>query len=210
MLRNDSTNAALRERRVFTMNELRVAPGADGAPSLRGHAAVFNRDSVEMCGFTERVAPGAFTATLAADDIRALFNHDPNYVLGRNTAKTLRMAEDVDGLAFDVDLPDTSYARDLAVSINRGDITGCSFGFITKAQRWEEFEDGKTIRTLLECQLFDVGPVTYPAYPDTDVGMRSLAAIAEDGKRLIAEARKVTGVPLSVQRLKLDFLERVG
>lgn len=209
MLRSASP-LPLHERRVFTMNELRVAPGADGAKALRGHAAVFNRDSTEMCGFTERVAPGAFTATLAADDIRALFNHDPNYVLGRNTAKTLRMTEDVDGLAFEVDLPDTSYARDLAVSIDRSDITGCSFGFITRSQKWEEFEDGRVLRTLLDCQLFDVGPVTYPAYPDTDVGMRSLASIAEEGKRLIAEARKVTGVPLSIQRLKLDLLERVG
>lgn len=209
MLRNAPT-LPLHERRVFTMNELRVSAGADGAKGLKGHAAVFNRDSAPMYGFTERVAPGAFTATLAADDIRALFNHDPNYVLGRNVAKTLRMAEDVDGLAFDVDLPDTSYARDLAVSIERGDITGCSFGFITRAQKWEEFEDGSVMRTLLDCQLFDVGPVTYPAYPDTDVSARSMESIAEEGKRLIAESRKVTEVPLSIRRLKLDLLERVG
>lgn len=198
------------ERRVYTFNELRMAPGADGKPMMSGHAAVFNRDSEEMYGFTERVAPGAFKATIGADDVRALFNHDPNYILGRNTAKTLRMNEDSTGLAFEVDLPDTSYARDLAVSIDRGDITGCSFGFITRAQKWEEFEDGSTIRTLLDCQLFDVGPVTYPAYPDTDVGMRSLASIAEEGKRLIAESRKLTGVPISIQRLKLDLLERCG
>ena len=200
----------VQERRVFTMQELRVATRADGSKGLSGHAAVFNRDSLPMYGFTERVAPGAFAASIATDDVRALFNHDPNYVLGRNTAKTLRMSEDEDGLAFDIDLPDTSFARDLAVSIERGDISGCSFGFVTRAQRWEEFEDGKTIRTLLDCQLFDVGPVTYPAYPDTDVGMRSLASIAEEGKRLIAESRQVTGVPVSVERLKLDLLERVG
>ena len=79
------------ERRVFTMQELRVATRADGSKGLAGHAAVFNRDSLPMYGFTERVAPGAFTKTIGSDDIRALFNHDPNYVLGRNTAKTLRM-----------------------------------------------------------------------------------------------------------------------
>jgi uncharacterized protein len=198
------------ERRVFTMNELRVAPTADGTKTLQGHAAVFNRDSSEMYGFTERVAPGAFTATIAADDIRALFNHDPNYVLGRNTAKTLRLNEDADGLAFAVDLPDTGFARDLATSIERGDITGCSFGFVTRSQQWQEFEDGSMLRTLLDCQLFDVGPVTYPAYPDTDVAVRSLATIADEGKRVLAEARRTTGVPLSVVRLKLDLLERMG
>jgi HK97 family phage prohead protease len=88
---------------MFKVAELRVA--GDGARTMSGHAAVFNLDSEEMFGFTERVAAGAFTRTLQEDDIRALFNHDPNFVLGRNTASTLRLSEDDTGLQFESSRP---------------------------------------------------------------------------------------------------------
>lgn len=166
------------ERRVFETEmriERRADPSRPEAVVLIGHAAVFNSASVDLGGFREIVAPGAFAETLVSDDIRALFNHDPSAVLGRNRSRTLRLQEDSRGLAFEIDLPDTQMARDLATSIERGDISGNSFGFQTVEDRWERQEGGE-LRTLIKVRLFDVSPVTYPAYPQTDVALRSLEA----------------------------------
>lgn len=165
------------ERRVFT-TELRIERRAADAGTqavLVGHAAVFNAASEDLGGFREIVAPGAFAQSIQQDDIRALFNHSPDQILGRNRAGTLRLAEDSRGLAFEIDLPDTQLARDLAVSIDRGDISGNSFGFQTLEDRWERMEAGE-LRTLVKVRLFDVSPVTFPAYPQTDVALRSLQA----------------------------------
>lgn len=162
------------ERRLF-QTDLRIERRAEGRAVLAGHAAVFNSSSSDLGGFREIVAPGAFAQTITEDDIRALFNHDPNYVLGRNRSGTLRLNEDSRGLAFEIDLPDTQTARDLATSIERGDISGNSFGFQTVEDRWERTEN-VDVRTLIKVRLYDVSPVTYPAYPQTDVALRSLEA----------------------------------
>lgn len=193
---------ALLERRSFRMDELRVATRADGdLKMITGHAAVFNQDSEEIFGFVERIAPGAFATAIGRDDVRALWNHDANYVLGRNTAKTLRLSEDDVGLKIEIDPPDTQWARDLLVSIDRGDVTQMSFGFRTITDKWHT-ENSLTIRTLIEVELFDVSPVTFPAYPQTDVGLRSREAIAEEGRRRLAatgpEVRFLSDVPVAV------------
>jgi HK97 family phage prohead protease len=162
-----------RERR-YSKGELRVVREEGKAPIVRGHAAVFNSDSEDMGGWREQIAPGAFAEALTnQDDVRCLINHDPSLVLGRSVSNTLRMVEDVTGLAFECDLPDTQYARDLAVSIDRGDISGCSFGMYCKDDTWEQ-RDGVPTRIVKNVELFDVSVVTYPAYPATDVQMRSL------------------------------------
>lgn len=163
------------ERRNFQIAELRIDSGADMPPKISGHAAVFDALSQDLGGFRERIAPGAFAATLQSADVRALFNHDPNYVLGRNVAGTLRLKEDMTGLAIEIDPPETAFARDLMISMARGDITQMSFGFVTKADKWAKV-DGGWVRTLLEAELFDVSPVTYPAYLQTDVAVRSMRA----------------------------------
>lgn len=159
------------ERRVL-VGELRLI--GDG-PKMGGHAAKFDVLSEDLGGFRERIAPGAFAKTIQSADVRALFNHDVNLVLGRNKAGTLRLAEDTAGLAYEIDPPDTQFARDLAVSMKRGDVNQSSFGFYTLADKWAKL-DGEWIRTLLEVDLFDVSPVTYPAYPQTDAGVRALEA----------------------------------
>lgn len=166
------------EQRVYPV-ELRVERRAEGQGAmLVGHAAVFNSSSVDLGGFREIVAPGAFSQTIAEDDIRALFNHSADMVLGRNRSKTLRLSEDSRGLAFEIDLPDTQAARDLATSIERGDISGNSFSFQTLEDRWQR-DDQTELRTLVRVRLFDIGPVTFPAYPATDVALRSLQAFRE-------------------------------
>ncbi|MCC6147412.1 MAG: HK97 family phage prohead protease, partial [Anaerolineaceae bacterium] len=115
------------ERRSFGIKEVRVASREGGGKKITGYSAVFNSLSEDLGGFYERIQQGAFTKTLQEADIRALFNHDPNYPLGRVKANTLRLAEDEIGLGIEIDLPDTQYASDLAVSIERGDVDQMSF-----------------------------------------------------------------------------------
>ena len=163
----------MKERRTFETTELRVAR-EDKKTRIVGHAAVFN-----VLGdggwFREKIAPGAFMDSIQADDVRALFNHDANHVLGRNRAGTLRMKEDERGLSIEIDPPDTQVARDLIVSLERGDISQMSFGFQTISDMWERDPDGKEldVRTLVKVQLWDVSPVTFPFYKETDVAVRS-------------------------------------
>jgi len=164
----------LLDRRVTEAAEMRVDGGTDGAPpSIKGYAAVFNSLSLPMMGFRETIMPGAFKKTLREADVRALMNHDPNYVLGRSSAGTLTLAEDQKGLRYSIDPPDTNFARDLMTSIKRGDVTQSSFGFNVVRDRFTQENDVIT-RTLLEVRLFDVSPVTFPAYPQTEVSVRSL------------------------------------
>jgi len=158
------------ERRTF--GELRAA----GSGKLAGYAAVFDSPSRDLGGFVEVIRPGAFRRSLAsADQVRALYDHDSGQVLGRVGAGTLRLREDTRGLAFEVDLPPTTYARDLAALVERGDVAGCSFAFSVTAdgQRWEKRGD-HLIRELLDVTLSEITITANPAYPDTSVAKRSL------------------------------------
>ncbi len=169
------------ERRTFPVAGLTVrsaGEGADGGLALRtivGHAAVFDSLSDDLGGFREKIAPGAFADSLGRDDIRALWNHDPNYVLGRNRSGTLQLREDETGLLVAITPPDTQWARDLVVSITRGDVSQMSFAFATERDAWAKVA-GVWERTLLAVRTFDVSPVTYPAYTQTDVGVRAREA----------------------------------
>lgn len=160
------------ERRyLFARSEMRVED-VDGKPRILGHAAVFD-DPVELWpGFKEVVRRGAFKKTIDESDVRGLFNHNPDYVLGRNKAKTLRLSEDDRGLAYTIEPPATDLIRELVVEpIRRGDITGSSFSFDTiRSER--TITDEVELRELLEVRLWDVGPVTFPAYPSTDTEIR--------------------------------------
>lgn len=161
------------ERRFFN-SELRAD---EGAPVI-GHGAVFNSQSEDLGGFREIIAPGAFDGRLD-DDVRALFNHDQNLVLGRTKSGTLRLGLDDTGLTYEVDFPGTTIARDLRESIKRGDIDQSSFAFTVEEDDFADV-DGVIVRTIHRVsQLFDVSPVTYPAYPAADVGVRNLKRFLE-------------------------------
>src|SRR5690606_29136668 len=110
-------------------------------PVISGHAAVFDTLSEPMWGFREKIAPGAFDDVLE-DDVRALFNHDPNFILGRTRSGTLKIAVDMRGLQYEIDPPDTQPARDLIVSMERGDVSQSSFAFIVAEDDWDEDESG--------------------------------------------------------------------
>ena len=159
------------ERRFSPFAELRVAEDDKGKRFV-GYAAVFEKLSEPMWGFREKIAKGAFSETLN-EDVRALFDHDSKYVLGRNKSGTLFLNEDEQGLRSEIIPPDAQWANDLMVSVNRGDINQMSFGFYTLKDTWEEDQE-PPIRTINKVKLFDVSIVTYPAYPDTSVAVRSL------------------------------------
>lgn len=165
------------EKRMFNIEGLTIEHrGEKKTPVMRGHAAVFNQLSEDLGGFREQIIPGAFKDAIETDDVRALFNHDPNFVLGRNRAGTLTMKEDARGLAIEITPPDTTFARDLLVSMERGDISQMSFAFRIRpnGEDWAKDDNGVWIRSVKRVRLYDVSPVTYPAYPQTDIAARSL------------------------------------
>lgn len=152
-----------------------------------GHAAVFNQVAEIGDAFFERIDPAAFDAVLAdpQTDVRALLNHDPTLLLGRQSAGTLRLSTDKLGLRFELDLPNTSYASDLRELVARGDLTGASFGFLPGKVARAQTREGRTLITHTSVSgLLDVSPVTFPAYEGAGVALRSRQiSVLTDGKR---------------------------
>jgi hypothetical protein len=160
-----------------------VRKSDDGKKTLKGYALRFGQ-RYDMGYFTEEIAREALSGA-DMKDVRALLNHDPNVVLGRTTSGTLRLNVDDKGLAYEIDLPDTQAARDLAISVERGDITQSSWGFTlrydddTAGDEWTR-ENGKDHRKIKAVKrVFDVSPVTFPANPGTEVAKRSLERVKE-------------------------------
>jgi len=124
-------------------------------------------------GMVERIMPGAFDRTLAdGDDVRGLFNHDSNLLLGRTASGTVRLSTTSRGLLYEIDLAESSYSKDLAIHAERDDVAGSSFGFTVRGERFSR-EAELEIREVTDVRLFDVSPVTYPAYESTSTGIRS-------------------------------------
>lgn len=171
------------ERRVG-VGELKAETREDGeGRRLVGYAARFNSLSGDLGGFRERIAPGAFSGSLeAGSDIRALWNHDSALVLGRTRSGTLSVREDDDGLRVEIDPPDTQAGRDALTSIDRGDVSQMSFAFRVNpgGDMVEENSEGELIRTLTDVELFEVSPVTFPAYEDTRIDARSIERFREE------------------------------
>jgi len=140
---------------------------------LEGYASVFDAPAA-IGGFTETVKPGAFRASLATPgrDVIALSDHDPTKLLARQSSGTLRLSEDTRGLAFSLDLPDTSVGRDLLELAQRGDLGGMSFGFIAKSEAWPSMNT----RELHAVELHEISVVqSFPAYTQTSVSARARA-----------------------------------
>jgi HK97 family phage prohead protease len=157
-----------KEERLFNI-ELREE--ADKPPTIEGYAANYNQPSEDM-GFIEYIAPGAFSSAVGRDDVRALFNHDANYVLGRNRAGTLELVDDAVGLRVNITPPKAQWATDLMESMRRGDINQMSFAFGVFDEEWDT-ENDYPKRTIKDVKLYDVSVVTYPAYPSTTAAVRS-------------------------------------
>jgi uncharacterized protein len=170
-----------RETRCYS-GEVRAEQPAEQPAKIIGYGSIFNSRSEPMWGFREIIKPGAFDDVLT-DDVRALFNHDPNFILGRSAAGTLALSVDERGLKYDITAPDTQTIRDLVLApMLRGDISQSSFGFSVArdGDDWYQDDEGIVIREISKfSRLYDVSPVTYPAYQDADSGVRSMKAWQE-------------------------------
>lgn len=172
-----------KEFRFLPEAQLRFQSSTTEAPSkFIGYAAVFNALSRPIGNMKEIIRPGAFKESLASkQQVRATLDHRTDLTLGLNTSGTLRLNEDNRGLAFSVDMPDTSYSRDLSQLVQRGDVFGCSFGFWSDPKKfWTEKtrglyrrEDNLTIREYHAIDLFDISIVYEPTWLQTEVSTRS-------------------------------------
>lgn len=195
------------ERR-FTKGAKVRAKGDDAKPGLTGYAAVFGQDYIiyESKSFRmiERVKAGAFTRAIDEEqDVRCCFNHNADNVLARTTNGTLQINQDAKGLSYDADLDSrTHIAQDVRCFVDRGDVTGCSFAFSVRKQTWTEVEeDGFTTyqREIEDVDLYELGPVLFPAYEGTSVGARSAAAFARE----LRSAAWAEGLPAEI-RAKIE------
>ena len=164
--------------------------------------------SEDLGGFREVIKRGAFDSVLT-NDVRAYFNHDPNYILGRTGAGTLKLSTTEKGLRYVLDVPDTSAGRDLVVSMQRGDITQSSFAFQVEKDSWHTDSSLGEIRTIESVKrLYDVSPVSLPAYPDADD-----IAVAQRGYYTYKDKQKIEAennyeVKQSLLKLKINILKR--
>lgn len=174
-----------RERRFFTA-EVRADPMEDGhAARIIGYGAVFNQRSDNLGGFREIIMPTAFDDVLD-QDIRGLFNHDSNYVLGRTASGTMKLSVDSVGFQYEIEPPDSQTIKDLVLTpMKRGDISQSSFTFIVApdGDKWYEDEEGVIVREIHRVsRVFDIGPVAIPAYPDTTAASRNLEQFKNEGE----------------------------
>lgn len=163
--------------RVFKspVNKLERAEGDAEKMVIGGIVAPYNSRTELWDGFFEEYAPGCFDNALKNDDIRCLGNHDANIVFGRTKNKTLRLVSTEQGLAFENDMPDTTIARDWYTSVSRGDIDQCSISFWIKSYEFIRLDDSQRLMRITEMErVFDVGPVTFPAYQNTTAEARSM------------------------------------
>lgn len=153
------------ERRAFSIEQK--------GRTLFGYAATFNNET-SLGDFAEVIRPGAFTRTLSAPtalNIRAIYEHDNKSLLGKVGSSTLRLREDDVGLAFELDLPDTNLGRDLVELVKRGDVSGCSFGFLPVRDTW--LPGAVPLRELRDVDLFEITLTASPAYDATSVQVRA-------------------------------------
>ena len=173
-------NRALMQTRTIP-SEVRITNNGE-KPRIEGHFAVFNSNYEIEKGYSESIAPGAFTDELHAD-VRALIDHESRLVLGRTIAATLELREDERGLWGGIDInPNDTEAMNLYARVQRGDVSQCSIGFRIIDEEVEEREDGTVHWTIKKVKLYEVSCCTFPAYEETEISARK-ADIEEIEKR---------------------------
>jgi uncharacterized protein len=171
------------ERRPYGWERRAMVGGTKSHPLIRGTAIVFNERSHDLGGFVEVIRPEAMRRTFSEGiDLRAFFDHDPAKVLGRLSAGTLQVKESRYGLDIEIDPPTPTEPANLMQSIDRGDITGMSFGFriMPEGEDWKR-EGGQIVRYVTDMRVFEVSVVSMPAYEPThvEVALRTLHAFRE-------------------------------
>ena len=192
---------------------VKVEKREDGTARIVGYGAVYydGTPGTEFRlwdGAVERIMPGAFDRAVKEDDVRGLFNHDPNMLLGRTSAGTMRLSIDDTGLLYDIDAdPKTRAGRDVPAMIDRKDLQGSSFSFTVTDQTWAR-ENETDIREVRGVRLFDTGPVTFPAYEATTTGLRAeIMAEARDAYRMWNAARAIIEAQAAAARARALELE---
>jgi len=177
------------------------ARGDKSQMRIGGYASVFLRESQNLGGFVEVVAPGFFNDSKSRGwpDVMARYNHDDNMLLGTTGAGTLTLSVDESGLSYDV-VPPSSRA-DVYELVTRGDVRKSSFAFRMFEDEWSTTDQGYPLRTLLRGQLVDVAPVNVPAYTDTTAGKRSFAVLPEAEAALRSLAEKMSADPAEVRSM---------
>lgn len=176
MTKKEKAKAPIAEKRELPHSTIEIRENEDGTRTLNGYAVKWEMKSHTMGWFTrfrEQFKKGAFTESLNKEDQRALWSHDTSKVLGRTKNGTLRLYEDDIGLRFELDLADTTLGEDAYKTIKRGDVDGVSFGFRMKKEEWDESDPDNITRTITQADLFEISPVGFPAYPDSQVSARS-------------------------------------
>lgn len=162
-----------KEIRIFQCEDVEVRK-VEGEPTkISGYAIKWDKLSVPMWGFREKIAKGAFTESILKNNIKALWNHNSDMPLGNTAKRSLVLTEDDIGLRFDLQPPNNTWGNDAIESIERGDTDGVSFGFITIRDDWDYSDPQMAIRTVLEGELLEISPTPFPAYPDTSVAVRN-------------------------------------
>jgi hypothetical protein len=203
-------NNTIMEKRIFNI-ENRFETREDGQEVVVGYGSIWNSRSENLGGFYEYISPDAISQeTIDKSDVRALINHDPNLVLARSTAGNLSLSVDEKGLRYEFSIPETSYGKDLAINMKNGNINQSSFAFTVGADEWSTDEDGNDIRTITSIEkLYDVSPVTYPAYSQAEsdlvVAQRALAMYKEN-KEIKEEETDL--VARSLAQLKIELIKR--
>lgn len=184
-----------KETRTVDITNIQTRNKDDEPLKISGYAAVFNSRTSIGDFFDEIIEPGAFKSTISESDadIRALFNHNWDNVLGRTKASTLTLSEDDRGLNFELELPNTSYARDLAESMERGDINQCSFSFREIEETWD-YSVEPALRTLNEVELYEISVVSIPAYDDTEAALVRSKEIDKSVEQRIKILNKINEV----------------
>ncbi|MEK5104008.1 HK97 family phage prohead protease [Cytobacillus sp. FSL M8-0252] len=183
-----------KETRTFDITNVEKRDGENQSLRVSGYAAVFNSKTSIGEYFDEMISPGAFSRTLSENgDIRALINHNFDKLIGRTKSGTLILSEDERGLKFEIDLPNTTYATDLAVSMERGDINQCSFGFYATEESWD-YSIEPALRTVNEAELFEISIVSIPAYENTEAALVRSKEIDEFVEKRIKLLNQIKGV----------------
>ena len=199
----------LEQRMAETIFEIKADGKEEKKQKIVGYAAMFDDSAPETYGFIEKIAPGAFTGALKNSDTRALFNHNPDKILGRKSAGNLTIEEDDNGLWYEISPGSRSYETDLIESLDRGDIKESSFQFVVEVEEWDESGD-VPIRTIIKVsELRDVSPVTFPWYPTTESGLRSKEEILTNHKKEKSDQKRAQNKrSLSLYKKKIKLNER--
>lgn len=200
-----------KQKRILYPQTVQIRSLENGSSVIEGYVVKWNQRSYVMTDWwgdkiVERVAKGAFTKSLSEKkDIKAFWNHNSDMVLGSSRASTLELTEDDVGLRYTILPPNTTAGKDAVESIQRGDVSGTSFGFYVRKDDWEYLaEEDLYQRTLLDVDLIEISPTPLPAYPDSEAQI-SERSLSHDSKEKLKSLKGTVRGGDDTERRKLEL-----